>query len=62
LDGLICAIPASLRIGIEISLAPELNSPRYTIARRSEAAWRAFAAVWPGSHSPATAVASFREM
>jgi hypothetical protein len=27
LDGLICAIPASFRTGIEIADAPELNSP-----------------------------------
>jgi hypothetical protein len=27
-DGETCRIPASLRIGIEIAEAPELNSPR----------------------------------
>ena len=38
LDGLITGTPASLRIGIEIALPPELNSPMYAIAAESCAA------------------------
>src|SRR3954454_12152951 len=51
---------ASFRIGSEMAVAPELNSPRYAIAPLSCAALRALADVLPGSHLPADAVASSR--
>ena len=41
-DGLICAIPARLRIGSDTSVAPELNSPMYAIAVESPTARPAF--------------------
>ena len=60
-EGLICAIPASLRIGIEMALAPELNSPMYAIVESSLAARRALLAVRSGVQDPARAVASFND-
>ena len=57
-DGLIIAIAASLRIGIETALAPELNDPIHAIAPSSRAARRAFAATRSGTQLPARAVAS----
>jgi len=51
-------MPAWFRIGIEIALAPELNSPRYRIVFLSCAALRASVETWPASHLPAVAVES----
>jgi hypothetical protein len=57
LEGLICAIRVSLRIGMEIAVAPELNSPMYAMLDGSIAARRAFRDVSSGVQVPARAVA-----
>ena len=51
--GLSCRIGTSFRIGIEIALAPELNSPMYATALSSWATLRAFADVASGVQVPA---------
>jgi hypothetical protein len=50
-EGLIAGTPPSLRIGIEIALAPELNAPMYAIAAVSprSAAQAAASGVGDGS-------------
>ena len=55
LAGEICGTPPSLRIGIEIAEAPELNSPMYTAVLSSCATLRAFADVSSGVQLPAWA-------
>src|SRR4051794_35420367 len=55
-------MPARFRIGIEMALAPELNSPMTAIVDLSLAALRAFVDVWPGSHLPAWAVESSSDL
>src|SRR3954452_5830487 len=57
-DGLICAIPASLRIGSDTGVPPELNSPKYPAVDLSCAALRAFADVASGVQVAACAVES----
>ena len=56
--GEICGTPPSLRIGIEIAEAPELNSPMYAAALSSCATLRALAEVASGVQVPACAVES----
>jgi hypothetical protein len=58
LPGLTCARPASLRIGSDTAVAPELNSPMYPMAESSPAALSALADVALGSQPPAWAVES----
>src|SRR5690242_19270527 len=50
-------MPARLRIGIEMRLPPELNSPMYATVDASRAALRAFERVRPTVHAPAREVA-----
>jgi hypothetical protein len=58
LAGLSCGTPASLRIGSDTAVAPELNSPMYMAVVSSWAARRALAEVASGVQEPACAVES----